>query len=430
MLADTIETEKSVFIATSPEILDFTDPNAKCDLLLYSGQNVITITLTSENLCLIASMLKVSVFSKGIKIITWNWKALLSFFWAKTKQEYLVEGSLIDLKAIESFAGIRNKAPKSFLEALNRLKYLVQQGIWKEIQPIYQKIHLPLFSVISEMEVTGLLNTESRKKVHAYYEIGGQLNGRLGSSLEFTNGFLPHGLSESTKKLLKPNGLEELFMYFDIKNMEVTTLAWLSKDQQLNEVLQAEDVYLEIYRRVTGIENPEKENRKIAKKMFLPVIYGQSAFALSHRLKIAFPTAEQIVSRIRELFSTSISYAESYKTQLEKMGFCKDIFGKRRTQFEETYEALNFSIQAPASLLCLEKLIQLNNALKSVTKLAYSVHDGYCVFANKENWKKVFKLGHEALTSESNLCPGLRFQISCYAGRNLDALKPLSKGNK
>lgn len=430
MLVEATESDKSIFVSTSPEVLDFTDPDARCELIIHSSKNIITATLTPQNLCLVASMLKVSVFAKGIKIIAWNWKSLLSYLWAKTKQEYLVEGSVIDLQIIEAYAGIKQKAPNSLIEAFNRLKNLVQQGIWKEIQPIYQKIHLPLIQTVAAMEIEGLLDTEIRQKVHAYYEINGQLNGRLRSSLEYKAGFLPHGLSEITKKVLKPKGLDELFMYFDIKNMEVVMLQWLSKDERLGEVLKADDVYAELYRVITGIENFDKENKKIAKKMFLPVIYGQSAYTLSHRLKIALPTAEQIVSRIKGLFSTAIAYVESYPLQLQQAGFCKDIFGKRRLKFEEDYEALNFSVKAPASLVCLEKLNQLYLALKGITNLAYSVHDGYCTFASKDNWKRVFQIGHEVLTSESTLCPGLRFKITCSAGRNLDALKPLVKGTQ
>jgi DNA polymerase I-like protein with 3'-5' exonuclease and polymerase domains len=45
--------------------------------------------------------------------------------------------------------------------------------------------------------------------------------------------------------------------------------------------------------------------------MFLPVIYGQSAQALGHRLKVALPTAEKIVTRIRELFPTALAYTRA-----------------------------------------------------------------------------------------------------------------------
>jgi len=278
------------------------------------------------------------------------------------------------------------------------------------------------------METAGLINVETRKVVYACYEICGQANGRLNSGLDFRDGYHPHSLGVDIKKKLKPRGLDELFMYFDFRHMEVSVLQWLSKDEQLGEALKEKDVYLEIYRLVVGRGAEEKEDRIKAKKFFLPVIYGQSAQALGHRLKLAPQTAESIVSRIHELFPKAISYTRQAHEQAKSCGFVQDMFGKRR-QFPkgEEYDALNFSIQAPASTICLEKLVKLHFALKGVTNIAYSVHDGYCVFANKNNWKKVFAVGYKTLTDATDLCPGLRLRVSCCAGRNLDSLKTISK---
>lgn len=420
-----------MYVRTTPEILDFTDPDAKCELTIHGqGGNVVTISL-GDDLLAVVGQLRVSVFAKGMKVVCWNWKTLASYFRAKTG-EFSVEATIIDLKVMELYVGLTNNAPESLAEGLNRIKTLIGSGAWKEIQPIYQQVHLPLLTeVIPALETVGILNSDTRKKVHACYEICGQANGRLNSSVDFRDGFHPHSLSDDVKKKLKPRALDELFMYFDFKNMEVAMLQWLSKDERLGEVLGTPDVYLEIYRLITGLESKEKEDRNKAKKMFLPVIYGQSAQALGHRLKLALPTAEKIVARIHDLFPTAVGYTRAVFEGAEATGSAKDIFGKRR-QFPkgEEYNALNFSVQAPGATVCLEKLVKLHSALKGTADVAYSVHDGYCIFATKDTWKKAFKVGHSVLTGESDLCPGLRLKVACHAGRNLDSLKPISTGAK
>ena len=291
---------------------------------------------------------------------------------------------------------------------------------------MYNKIHVPLFKeVIPKLETIGILNIEESKKVYAYYEIFGQKNGRLNSSLAFQNGFLPQHLSPEMKKNLKPNDLEDLFMYFDYKNMEVSVLHWLSKDQLLGEYLAKDDFYLEIYQLITGNpHNSDKENRIKGKKMFLPIIYGQSPQSLGNRLNVSLGVAEQITERVKTLFSTAVEYVSKYHLHAKENGFCVDIFGKRREfSKDESYEALCFAVQSPASLMCLEKLINLSR----VVDIAYSVHDGYCVYSNKKHWKQVYKTCHDVLISDSSLFPGLKLKVSCYGGRNLESLKPLLK---
>jgi hypothetical protein len=74
--------------------------------------------------------------------------------------------------------------------------------------------------------------------------------------------------------------------------------------------------------------------------------------------------------------------------------------------------------------------VALYLAISEHTDIAYHVHDGYAVYAKKDNWKKIFQKSHEALTSESVFFPGLKLKVSCYAGRNLNELKPLVKPSK
>ena len=80
-------------------------------------------------------------------------------------------------------------------------------------------------------------------------------------------------------------------------------------------------------------------------------------------------------------------------------------------------------MQAPASTICSEKLINLYFALKDKARIAYTVHDGYVVYVDKADWREVHSVAIKILTAESSLRPGLRLKVSCRGGRNLNSLK-------
>jgi len=423
-----------IYLSFEPEVFDFTDKDAQPKLNFY-GQNKIdfSIVLTDENLFLTLSLLKLSLFSKRFKIITYNWKNFASFVVAKTKKTFSVECSIIDLKILESYSGNKGNPPTSFAQALHRLRNLITSGLWKEIEERYKNIFLPLMTcVIPHLETTHVLDLSTGARVFAHYDIDGQENGRLRCSNVFKSGFVPHALKPDQKDCLKVRDSDDLFMYFDFKGMEVFVLAALSNDKLLRDLCAEKDVYAALWTSLTNQEVCQANDRDLVKKMFLPVIYGQSAYSLSQRLGISKESADAFVDSIKQKFKTSLSYVQSHEEFLKQYGYTKDIFGKRRTNYEsgKEYLARNFSIQAPSALICMEKLIDLYFALNDKTAIAYTVHDGYVVYANKKNWNEIYQIGLRVLTAESKLLPNLKLKVSCKAGRKLNALKSITKGNQ
>jgi len=421
---------QNVFVKCQPEVLDFTDQSGVPEIQIFYQGGSVTFMLRDEFLPFILPILRLSILGKGKKVVAWNWKNFVSYALAKTGKPYSVEGAIVDLKIIESYSGRKLKAPKTLVEAFNRLKDLITAGIWKEIEPVYKKLHLPLITtVVPHLESTGILDTVRGCRVHAYYEIDGQENGRLKCHGAYKRSFVPHAMKPETRQALKPRAQNELFMLFDYKGQEVFMLAWMSKDPLLQELCKEPDVYSALYEKLVGKKCESKNDREMAKKFFLPVIYGQQAYALSQRCGVAIDVAEKIVDRIDALFPAALAFIEGYQRQLQELGYAKDIFGKRRYSFEEgrEFSVRNFAVQSPSAVVCLEKLTHLYFALKDKTDLAYTVHDGYVVYATKENWKTIYKLAYDVLSGESDFCPGLRLRVTCRAGRNLDDLKSLAR---
>jgi hypothetical protein len=424
----------NVYIRFNPEILDFTSKDtAEIQIYNHLGESFIIGINDEVDFPLLLEMLKFTIFSQGMKIITWNWKNFITYVVGKTQNSFHVDGSIIDLKIIESYSGIRNtNPPKDLNEAKNRLREIVVSGRWKEIDNVYKKLHIPLMTtVIPSLETVGINRKDEQNRVYAYYEIDGQENGRLKCFNAFSKSYVPHAMTPDLKGNLKTRNSEEIFLLFDIKGMEVFMLAYLSKDKLLNELCKLDDVYIGLYDAIIGKEfilKIQESPRDIAKKIFLPIIYGQSASKLAERLGVEVSIAEQIIAKIYSLFPGVSTFIESYQKQLQEHGYAKDIFGKRRS-FEAGKEnsVKNFAIQSPAAVVCLEKLTHLYFALKEKADLAFTIHDGYAVYATKENWKTIVKIGLSTLSGESDFCPGLKFKISVKAGSNLNNLKNLLK---
>ena len=425
--------DKSLFLQFNPEVLDFTDNDFEPELnFSFQGGTSFQIVLKKETMPLILSFLSISLFEKDYKVFTWNWKSFVSYIYARTGKFYDIKASLIDIKVLETYVGIKKSCPETYVEAFNRIKSLVSSGMWKESENVYKKIHLPLMNrVLPALERIGIVDFASKTKVHAYYEINGQENGRLKCQSSFLKSYVPHAMGADFKSGLKPIGYDNLFMSFDFRGMEVHVLAHLSNDENLKRLCLEDDIYT-----VLGkvLFKDEKIDRDLVKKSFLPIIYGQSARSLSERCGIAADISEMVVTRISSLFPTAVSFVADCESKVKKDGYAKDVFGKRRINFEsgKEYLARNFAVQSPAATICSEKLIslyfslqKLNESLKDKAEIAYTIHDGYVVYVTKDNWKQVYRKSMESLTSDSELCPGLKLKVSCRGGRNLNDLKTI-----
>jgi hypothetical protein len=428
-LLDTISDikDQTVYVCFNPRVFDFTDKSSVNEVTIHLQNNkTISIVLNDNDLFFLISMLKVSLFAKGMKIITWDWKNFASYILNKTGKDYVVSGSIIDLKIIESYLGNKNnKQPQNMREALSRLKDIVGNGSWKSIENVYKNLHIPLLTtVIPHLENSGVVDSFVGNKVHANYDIDGQENGRLLCSSVFKRGFVPHAMGPDLKSRIKPVCLDGFFMSFDFRAMEVFMLSWLSGDVALKELCETKDVYFSLYEKILEKRPEKKSDRDFIKKLFLPVIYGQSAHTLGQRCGIPKDAADSIVSRINSLFSTSLDWIKSQQEQVKRFHSSRDIFGKCRF-FEEGKEYLvrNFCVQSPAAVVCLEKLCNLFFALKGKTDIAFMVHDSYTVYFNKENWKDVYNTSEQVLLGDSSFCPNLKLKVSCRVGKDLNNLK-------
>jgi hypothetical protein len=336
-------------------------------------------------------------------VLGWNIKNFFSYLKARSEEldvptDFDFEGRLLDLKLIERYAGIHEGCPIRYADAYDRLVAACRTPAWTAFEPYYEQIYLPMMKeVIPSIETCRLADTSKKHGVYPYYELEGQINGRMKASGAFKHSYVPHNMSAQIKDRLVPsNEADQLFMYFDYNHMEVSVLQWLSGDEKLGEVLQSgRDLYEAIWETISGLPCNEKR-RKICKGIFLPVVYGQGYRSLAKRLEIREDIAKSLVDRVHSNFTTAFRWVKNQR--LDEDGFA-----------------------------CLYKLVILHNELKDNARIAFHIHDGYGVLVSKHNWKNIYKTATDALEREEELFNGLKLKCACEAGTNLNKLSSISR---
>jgi len=65
--------------------------------------------------------------------------------------------------------------------------------------------------------------------------------------------------------------------------------------------------------------------------------------------------------------------------------------------------------------------------LKNLGKLAFSVHDGYGILCDRQEFRQTVGVATEILESESEVYPGLQLRATASAGIKLSKMKELKR---
>lgn len=407
---------KSAYLHLDPVVWDVTDPKSEKNLVICTTESRCVIPLGSDSLPFIFSALKHSILAEGRTVLGWDLKSLFSWIKRKFTKVELPKFKYFDLKYLEKYAGTTLEKPNTFAEAEIRVNAVTKQDNWSDATKMWQKVMRPLaMSVVPALENNGVLNVERTSRVYPCYEIEAQDNGRMTCSNAFQWGVNVQTMGDDLRAKLAPKSLDEVFLYFDYSNMEVAVLQWLAQDDDLGEILNGdEDPYVAIFERIVG---PHKNARKLAKKVFLPTIYGLSASGVTQKLGCQESLGNTIINRLNMQFAKSFRYVEQFQEDASKNGVVRDRFGRRRYITESPHLARNFSISSPATAICLERLVALHNL--NVSPLLMSIHDGFVLSAASKDVSNVIAKVRDCLEAESTLAPGLKLKAHCNVGRSL-----------
>ena len=416
--------QKDVFLHAEQFVLDWTREQFNYDLILETFEEKFYFNL-QDNKSVENFLLVFSYICNSDKIlIGYDIKNIISFLTAKTGIEIEINKNIYDISIIQSYFSLPKEKPKSLKEAILVLKKLKDFPNWNLFQNFYFDIFNPLIkTVVPKLETNFLVEKEKKILVSSFYEIEGQLNGRMKCSSSLRNCFLPHNLNEVSKKNLRPNNPDDIFVYFDYKHMEVSVLQWLSQDKKLKEILESGKDFYESVWEILVREKPNESQRKICKNIFLPVIFGQGSYSLSKKLGLEEKITKMLIHKLKSSFKDSFDWVDNQAKNI-KNDNAFDVFGRsRKFDQSDAYKIKNFCIQSPASMICLKKLIVLYDSIKEYAKLCFHVHDGYCLLCTRNNLHKVVNVSFYALEKEEDLFPNLNLSVVCKFGNYLNNLE-------
>lgn len=415
-----LEGEKTVFVKCDPNPVDFTNV-ADSFLSIVTKKASLKVPL-KEQIDSLIGILSLVVFTADRTVVAWDIKPVLTYLkWHCTPDTYagLNLDRLYDLKLAEAAVGVQKQAPKSWAEAVARLKVCTENAAtWR----LHRRLHLPLaLSVIPAIETCGVVDEYQRKSLYPSYTVEGQVHGRMSCHVAFPRCVNPHSLDDGHKSVLVPKPPFDLFVQMDYRAMEARVLAWLTKDPVLTAIISdpKKDVYEEVFKLVTGSEDAGPDERTLAKRFFLPVFFGQQAFGLSEAIGVGKDTAQAIITLIAEKFPVAWAWTDQQHAEAEKTGKATDVFGRTRT-LESPHQARSNNIAAPAAAICLDKLVRLHKALDpAAARIAFSIHDGYVLAAKKDSWKQTVITARKVLEADEEQYKGLELKTSCEVGKNL-----------
>lgn len=417
-LQELTPTTKAFYLYTEPEVLDFTAVK-EAKLCVCTPKVKITQSFTLKDLPLLISLLKFTVFSNNALVLFWDAKQFASYvlYWLKKRLPF----TCIDLKVMEAFCNIQKNKPENLLDAIDRMKHLSKNNL-------YKSLHEPLiFQVVPSMETTGLLNIETRCSQYPYYEIEGQQNGRFNSTKKFNRSFLAHTLSEDDKGCLKPKN-NQVFVYADFKNCEIKALQYLSKDPRLQKIINSNfDVYRAIYEEITNDKCNSDKKRDLSKNIILPVIYGCGASRLSEITQLSEGVCKILIQKLKVIFKVAFDWLKDRQTDAES-GPVKDMFGRVRDFTKQPYKARDFHVQGLAATICQEKLIDLHNGL-TTGNICFTIHDSYGLVCPLQNLEETIRSTKRILETDSKLCNGLAFKSDIKFGETLLKLEPFKEAD-
>ena len=404
------------------------DDASRPSLVFHCGGRRVTIDGGDvDSLSYLASSMQHFIDPSKVSV-SWGAKDFFSFVRGRSGVPVELNAPLYDLGIISSYLDMEAQRPVKYRDAISLLKSLLGHPGWAEFRPFYEEVYVPLVSlVLPEIESCCLVDNARRMCVYPQYSSEWQANGRLKASVRSAANYNPHSIGADQKLNLRPPGYEEVFVQFDYRNMEVKVLQWLSGDSKLGGVIdEAADPYGAIWSTLT--KGPvSDERRTLCKEVFLPVVFGLGPRSLAEQIGVEEKFAAKLIDTIVKTFPVAFDWVSAQSPDGDNTA--RDRFGRRR-RFRERdfYKIRNFSVQSPASMICLKKLVRLHQAIDGLGRICFHVHDGYCVVCAADKVDSVYEAGMAVLEEEDPLFPGLNLRASCQFGGRLDQMKPIKSG--
>jgi len=262
---------------------------------------------------------------------------------------------------------------------------------------------------------------DSHGRVHTSYSQIGAVTGRLSSNNPNLQN-IP--IRTETGRRVR-NGFiaarGNVLLAVDYSQIELRIVAHMAQDEGMLAAFRAEeDIHATTAGAIYGV-SPEavtKEMRRHAKAINFGLIYGMSAFGLTHSTDLTLAEAETFVKTYFEKFPGIKKYLDGIRKQAAQQGYVETLLGRRRyfpalqskqnvqIKNREEREAINAPIQGTAADIMKIAMLKIPTALKKAklkAKMLLQVHDELVLECPKDEMEKTAKVVQETMANAYEL---------------------------
>jgi len=172
------------------------------------------------------------------------------------------------------------------------------------------------------------------KRVHASFNQAVTATGRLSSSdPNLQNIPIRTQLGQEIRRSFVTGNPNEVILSADYSQIELRLLAHFSKDAVLREAFASgQDIHRFVAAQVYGLkpDQVDKTQRDKAKAVNFGIIYGQTAYGLSHSIGVSVTEAQQFIDDYFARYPDIRDYFERVISQARKEGCVHTILGRKR----------------------------------------------------------------------------------------------------
>lgn len=284
-------------------------------------------------------------------------------------------------------------------------------------------------------------------RVHASYNIGGTVTGRLSSSEPNMQAIPKYGAMTAVRRTFRaPEGW--LLLEADYSQLEIRVAALLSGDVALRQIYQeGRDMHAEVAAlmfRDGAVESVSDEERFMAKAVNFGVLYGRSGWAISKGKEMTHAEeklgmrrwspeeAEEYIDTFLEGYPELKAWIAAGHERILRTDsrFTETPFGRRRRFFvtrtdRKTISALkrqavNTPVQSVASDICLDAFCRLSaNIDPNEARTLSIVHDAVLIEVREDRADAIAKQVKEIMENPPIETQGVPFKVDVKVGRTL-----------
>jgi DNA polymerase-1 len=225
----------------------------------------------------------------------------------------------------------------------------------------------------------------------------------------------------------------------DFAQFELRVVAQLSGDPQLSNILCApgSDVYVSLAAVLFGkpATAVTDSDRRMAKRVFLGVVYGQQARSLAEELNVDTRRAQEISALVTSSFPATFSWASAIQDQAQRAGYVTTLYGRRRRllglqsadQAEHRIalrQAVNTAVQGTAADIFKLALARLASSLPGDRHLLLPIHDAVLLEAPENDVREAVRQA-KAILEAPPLNFGIPLMVRAKEGPRWSTCQPI-----